>query len=227
MQKEGISKKHKQKSKKKAAKESKTSVLEKAHKYVEATITSVEDKSGQYENKRKLETDFGEGEEVVFKRKATEADKERKREKSRLKRQKKKEQKAKKHSEETGAKAKENALLYLKLWHTDRHNWSFKKIQQIWLLKNLYQTEQISDDEFEILLEYLVGLKGAARERLVEEAEKLIRTWEIQLQTENPGSDDERIGLNDRARSFTDLCIGEKVTESGYNRARMIIQMLE
>ncbi|XP_076345335.1 uncharacterized protein LOC143244478 isoform X2 [Tachypleus tridentatus] len=222
---EGIPKKPKQKSKKKTAKESKNSVLEKAHKYVDTPVTNLEGKAGQFESKRKLETGFGEEEELVLKRKATEADKERKREKSHLKRQKKKEEKAKKKSkEETNEKAKENALQYLKMWYTDRHNWSFKKIQQIWLLKNLYQMEQISDDDFDILLEYLVGLKGAARDRLVREAEKFIQTWDCQLQSENSSSDGTWIGLNDKTRN---LFIGEEVRECAYNRARMILQTLE
>ena len=58
-------------------------------------------------------------------------------------------------------------LYYLDLWKNDRENWTFKKNCQVWLIKNLYNEEIVDDVHFEALLQYLDGLKGGARERLL------------------------------------------------------------
>merc|ERR1712135_114891 len=61
-------------------------------------------------------------------------------------------------------------LLYLETWKNDRENWNFKKVCQVWLIKNLYKKESVDDKHFPMLLEYLDGLKGGARERLLASA---------------------------------------------------------
>lgn len=55
----------------------------------------------------------------------------------------------------------EEALAYVRLFVNDRDSWKFKKVQQIWLLSNLYE---IPEDEFDNVLEYLKDLQGSARE---------------------------------------------------------------
>lgn len=55
----------------------------------------------------------------------------------------------------------EEALAYVRLFVNDRDAWKFKKVQQIWLLSNLYE---IPEDEFDNVLEYLKDLQGSARE---------------------------------------------------------------
>jgi len=61
-------------------------------------------------------------------------------------------------------------LLYLEAWKNDRENWNFKKVCQVWLIKNLYKKESVDNKHFPMLLEYLDGLKGGARERLLASA---------------------------------------------------------
>lgn len=55
----------------------------------------------------------------------------------------------------------EEALAYVRLFVNDRDAWKFKKVQQIWLLSNLYE---IPEDEFDNVLQYLKDLQGSARE---------------------------------------------------------------
>ncbi|GFW52694.1 uncharacterized protein TNCV_2392741 [Trichonephila clavipes] len=108
------------------------------------------------------------------KRKATEADQERKREKRRLKKQQLIEARLRSVPKDT-AVAKAEAINYLHQWNSSRELWHFKKKQQYWLLKNAFDTDSISDSDFEILLEYITELKGAAKSRLTEESEKIIK----------------------------------------------------
>ncbi|KAL9558284.1 hypothetical protein MBANPS3_000984 [Mucor bainieri] len=61
----------------------------------------------------------------------------------------------------------EEALAYVRLFVNDRDAWKFKKVQQIWLLSNLYE---IPEDEFDNVLEYLKDLQGSAREKTKQEA---------------------------------------------------------
>lgn len=66
------------------------------------------------------------------------------------------------------------ALQYLELWKNDISSWSFKKVRQYWLIKNMYDNTKISDRHFEILVLYLQGAKGLVVTKTVEEAEKFI-----------------------------------------------------
>lgn len=104
--------------------------------------------------------------------------------------------------EEKSPSAKDQALLYLNKWKNERQSWSFKKVRQVWLMKHMYDSEQVDDDFFCLLLDYLSGVKGGARTRLIEEAESLFAR-----------SDDK----SDSAVTVSDL---EK------SRARQILQML-
>ncbi|KAI8494722.1 hypothetical protein Bbelb_273270 [Branchiostoma belcheri] len=68
--------------------------------------------------------------------------------------------------------------VYLQTWKSDRPNWVFRKVRQVWLLRNMYNTDKVSDEDFPILLEYLAGLQGKGRETTVAEAEKLLQGQE-------------------------------------------------
>ncbi|XP_074642879.1 cholesin-like [Tubulanus polymorphus] len=113
----------------------------------------------------------------------------------------KKSKKAKRKEKATQA---EFSLDYLKLWKSDRKNWHFKKTRQVWLLRNLYDSDKISDKHFQSLLEYMVDMKGKARESTIEQAEKMIET--------DPPSDSEAEG-SDKLKEKSD-------------RAKQILQML-
>ncbi|CAH1273174.1 C7orf50 [Branchiostoma lanceolatum] len=68
--------------------------------------------------------------------------------------------------------------VYLQTWKSDRPSWVFRKVRQVWLLRNMYNTDKVSDEDFPILLEYLTGLQGKGRETTVAEAEKLLQAQE-------------------------------------------------
>ncbi|KAI8384009.1 hypothetical protein BD560DRAFT_384608 [Blakeslea trispora] len=84
----------------------------------------------------------------------------------------KKAKKPKAQIEESKKDAKqEEALAYVRLFVTDRSNWKFKKMLQIWLLSNLYQ---LPEEDFDNVLIYLKDLQGSAREKTKKEAQDKI-----------------------------------------------------
>ncbi|GFQ97780.1 uncharacterized protein TNCT_538441 [Trichonephila clavata] len=139
--------------------------------------------------------------DTMPKRKATEADQERKREKRRLKKKLLIEARLRSVQKDT-AVAKTEAIDYLHQWNSSREFWHFKKKQQYWLLKNAFDTNSISDSDFEILLEYIVELKGAAKSRLSEESEKIIKLHEEKVEDSDSASIDPAF---DRARSIMQI----------------------
>ncbi|KAI9245054.1 hypothetical protein BY458DRAFT_529082, partial [Sporodiniella umbellata] len=74
----------------------------------------------------------------------------------------KKEKKSKAELEEIRKDNKqEEAMEYVRTFANDRKNWKFKKVQQIWILNNLYK---IPESDFNHVLEYLKDLQGSSRE---------------------------------------------------------------
>ncbi|KAK9385575.1 hypothetical protein V1515DRAFT_237584 [Lipomyces mesembrius] len=64
---------------------------------------------------------------------------------------------------------------YLKLYATERSAWKFSKQKQNWLLRHCYDTHRIPAEWEDELIAYIVGLpEGAARERVIEEAKKIL-----------------------------------------------------
>ncbi|KAI7876477.1 uncharacterized protein EV154DRAFT_486481 [Mucor mucedo] len=94
----------------------------------------------------------------------------------------KKAKKSKIEIEETKKDSKqEEALAYVRTFVNDRDAWKFKKVQQIWLLSNLYE---IPEEDFSNVLEYLKDLQGSAREKAKKEAqEKLPQKEEVKSNT--------------------------------------------
>ena len=45
--------------------------------------------------------------------------------------------------DQSGAEVIHPAIDYLRKWKHDRSNWSFKKIRQVWLLKNMMDTDKV------------------------------------------------------------------------------------
>ncbi|XP_042906861.1 cholesin isoform X2 [Parasteatoda tepidariorum] len=125
------------------------------------------------------------------------AEKERKKEKMRLKKQRKKEAREKSVKKDV-SEARKLAIDYLHSWNSSRETWTFKKNLQTWLLKNIFSTEDnnkeqggnaifvkimmvikmIEEKDFEILLNYVIDLKGQARSRLSDECENVIKSFE-------------------------------------------------
>lgn len=67
------------------------------------------------------------------------------------------------------------ALEYLTTWSKNRTEWRFQKTRQKWLLQHMYDHDQISDKHFTMLLGYMEGLQGNARELTIQKTEALMK----------------------------------------------------
>jgi len=124
-----------------------------------------------------------------------------------LKAKKNKQKNAKKCEENVSAintPQQERAIEYLMQWKNDRSNWKFKKIIQLWLIKNTYDSAKVSKEHFKILVEYLQTIGGKSRDIIIQSANTIV--------SEFSASDEEQQKLN--------LSQTNK-----YQRARTIIQM--
>ncbi|XP_043944856.1 uncharacterized protein C7orf50 homolog [Protopterus annectens] len=72
----------------------------------------------------------------------------------------------------------ELSLEYLMRWSRNRSEWKFQKARQTWLLQHMYDTDKVPDEYFPVLLEYLEGLRGHARNTTVQKAEEIMREHE-------------------------------------------------
>ncbi|KAM9837717.1 protein cholesin [Aulostomus maculatus] len=95
-----------------------------------------------------------------------------------LKKEEKKRQKAEgettKKTEACGPSASQQALDYLSCWTDNRTEWKFQKTRQTWLLQHMFDSQLIPDDKFSVLLHYLEGLQGGARDTTVQKALSLV-----------------------------------------------------
>ncbi|KAI8921057.1 hypothetical protein DFJ77DRAFT_448391 [Powellomyces hirtus] len=72
------------------------------------------------------------------------------------------------------AKKRKAAVEYLNVYVNNRTEWKFKKVQQVWILRNLWYTHQLSDSEFDMALDYCKGLSHQARQETIEEAKEIV-----------------------------------------------------
>lgn len=86
-----------------------------------------------------------------------------------------KRQKVKK-SEKPKATHELDQLLYLRTYTESRDTWKFSKQKQNWILKHLYD-EAIAQEYDEVLLNYIDGLQGSAREWAVDDAKEIVKKW--------------------------------------------------
>ncbi|XP_069547577.1 uncharacterized protein C7orf50 homolog [Brachyistius frenatus] len=93
-----------------------------------------------------------------------------KEEKKRLKAEGKTAQK----TEAPAPSAPQQALDYLVCWAENRSEWKFQKTRQTWLLQQMFDSEKIPDDKFPVMLQYLEGLRGSARDTTVQKALLLV-----------------------------------------------------
>ncbi|KAH1184357.1 hypothetical protein KIL84_014973 [Mauremys mutica] len=111
-----------------------------------------------------------------------------------LKKERKKEEKklmreagiAAKKEEPKKTSGAELALEYLTSWSKKKKEWKFQKTRQTWLLLHMYEKEKVPDEYFSILLDYLEGLKGSARDVTMQKAEALMKGYD-NSDTEDPG----------------------------------------
>ncbi|XP_037612035.1 uncharacterized protein C7orf50 homolog [Sebastes umbrosus] len=79
-----------------------------------------------------------------------------------------------KKAEASGPTAPQHALVYLTCWAENRTEWKFQKTRQTWLLQHMFDFEQIPDEKFSVLLQYLEGLRGTAKDTTVQKALALV-----------------------------------------------------
>lgn len=94
-----------------------------------------------------------------------------------LKAKKQKQKNAKKREENSAAintSRHERAIEYLMQWKNDRSNWKFKKIFQLWLIKNTYDSAKVAKEHFEILVEYLQTIEGKSRDIIIQNASTIV-----------------------------------------------------
>ncbi|XP_028263265.1 protein cholesin isoform X2 [Parambassis ranga] len=105
-----------------------------------------------------------------------------------------------KKTEASGPSASQQALDYLTCWAENHSAWKFQKTRQTWLLQHVFDSEKIPDEKFSVLLQYLEGLQGGAKDTTVQKALSLV---------EESGQEPENIDVQKRA-----------------HRAREVIQLL-
>ncbi|RKP15475.1 hypothetical protein BJ684DRAFT_14299 [Piptocephalis cylindrospora] len=69
--------------------------------------------------------------------------------------------------------AQTSALAYLTQWSKEREAWKFQKVKQSWLLKHVFDADQVDRSAFRQLVKYLSGVQGAARDRLLEQCRSI------------------------------------------------------
>eukprot|EP00736_Rhodelphis_marinus_P012347 Rmarinus@m.3616 len=70
------------------------------------------------------------------------------------------------------------ALEYLEQWDKDRKNWKFQKVRQTWLLQHMFNPDSIHKTHFPVLLRYINGLQGVAREATLTRASEVVKEVE-------------------------------------------------
>lgn len=64
---------------------------------------------------------------------------------------------------------------YLRVWHKARDAWKFNKNNQTLLIKYVYKGDVIPSSDIDTFYEYIGDIKGASRNRLVEQAMEIIK----------------------------------------------------
>lgn len=95
---------------------------------------------------------------------------------------------------------------YLNKWKSNRDSWKFEKLRQISIQNHLYDEASIDDDLWWLIVEYLSGAKGAARECIVKKSEEVINDIDGRLTETNKN---QMLGLKN------------------YKRAREMLQLLQ
>ncbi|XP_071300096.1 protein cholesin isoform X1 [Agelaius tricolor] len=94
----------------------------------------------------------------------------------------------------------ERALAYLTSWSKNPEKWKFQKTRQTWLLLHMYDKEKVPDKYFTILLDYLQGLQGNARDKTVQKAEAFMKEFDG-----SDGEDPNVLGKCERIRQVLQL----------------------
>ena len=82
--------------------------------------------------------------------------------------------KSKRAKQKSHVKDPNEAASYLSSWKHQGAGgaWKFNKNTQSWLLRHCFEPEKVSKPTFALLLEYLKGLKGTTRTRMIADAQR-------------------------------------------------------
>lgn len=69
-----------------------------------------------------------------------------------------------------------NCLDYIRLFKSNPTEWKFQKNKQNWILKQMWNSEKVPKEEFDICKKYILKLTGAARKVTLEKAHEILKT---------------------------------------------------
>lgn len=95
---------------------------------------------------------------------------------------------------------------YLNKWKSNRESWKFEKLRQISVQNHLFDEDNIDDDMWSLIIEYLSGAKGAARESIIKKSQEVI---------------------NDIDSRLTESNKKQMLSLKNYERAREMLQLLQ
>lgn len=115
-------------------------------------------------------------------------------------------------------------LVYLKTYSTDRENWKFSKQKQNWILKHI---KVIEDKYEEYLINYLAGLQGGSKDRLIESLKKVEESWNAAAAEDERKTTEEETKESENKEMKNDAKNDLESVDSDYAiRARKIVETI-
>ncbi|KAF9358712.1 hypothetical protein BGX34_008805 [Mortierella sp. NVP85] len=110
-------------------------------------------------------------------------------------------------------------LEYLVEWKRSRTTWRFQKLRQVWLLNHMYDDHHLPSSHWDIYLEYIHDLKGAARDSAIQDAKKIVEAPEAE--GEEDGEAMETGEESSTEESTIPLSEEEKAAEAAATQAKI------
>ncbi|OWZ24704.1 hypothetical protein PHMEG_000228 [Phytophthora megakarya] len=115
----------------------------------------------------------------------------------------------------------QQAKYYLEQWQKrdepkadDELPWKFKTIKQQWILRWMYEADVVPKSMFAIVLEYLNGIQGAARKRVMDSAQEIIDVGV-------PAKEEEEAAAEEKEKMLS-----IKLARRRYKRALQVAELL-
>ncbi|XP_066948148.1 uncharacterized protein C7orf50 homolog [Macrobrachium rosenbergii] len=85
---------------------------------------------------------------------------------------------------EVAENKKEKVYEYLNEWHSNRASWKYKKLYEIWLVKNFLKKPMLGKQYFKIFLLYVENMKGLSKQRCLEKVQAIVSNNESRSETD-------------------------------------------
>ncbi|XP_068209832.1 uncharacterized protein C7orf50 homolog [Palaemon carinicauda] len=85
---------------------------------------------------------------------------------------------------EVSENKKEKVQEYLNEWQSNRVSWKYKKLCDIWLIKNFLKKPMLGKQYFKIFLLYVADMKGMSKQRCLEKVQAIVSSNETRTETE-------------------------------------------